>query len=1005
VAERTSSGPRIYSIAAHRGFADALVAGLVPRYFDEEFGLARLTLLLPSSRAARTVSEAFIRHAGESGRAGLLMPRMALVGDLDLDETLGALIDPLGASDIPPAVEPTRRWLELAGMLRTEMQAEGRQLPPDAALLRLARELASTMDRLLAEQVAPDDLLGDAVLNEVGSLANHWQDSIRLFARVQQRWRARLDERSEIDAATRRNLLFERAARKWRETPPTTPIVAAGVTSAAPALARLLRVIADLPQGAVILPDLDLAMGEEAWGELGRAGQADEPGGAVFARGDAVTHPQYHLKLLLNRMGVARGEVRPWHRRGISAAEPTRSHAISSLFLPPQASRAWIDLDASKRRLSGARQIESATSEEEAQAIALMVREALEVPERRVAVVTPDRSLARRVAQHLGRWNITADDTAGRPLSLTPAGRLLLQLAELAPENAAPVALIAALAHPLVRRGDDRRAWLEALRAFDLRLRGPRPAPGLVPLREFADRAGVRPWWDALEPLLAQLWPAEDQTGHVAVLADALEHLIAVGEALAGEELWAREDGRALARLIEDLRYHAAATGLAVAARDLASILREAMDQVAVRPPYGGHPRVAIYGLLESRMTRADLVICGGLNEGSWPGVSGSDALLAPAVLRALGVPGADFRIGLAAHDLAGAMGAPQVVLTRALRDKDGPTIPSRFLLRIEALLGDLADSHRERAIPAIAQHLDRLVELAPPYPRPAPDPVASLRDVPIKVTGLDRLLGDPFQFYASEILRLGKIDPLDADATAAWQGTLVHSILETWHKALKNDAGTALIPIAQEVLGRENLHPMNAGLWKPRLFAALEWIETSIRSQQGRIVIGAECKGEMLYDGVRVHGRADRIDRLDDGTLGIVDYKTGAPPSAAKVAAGFALQLGLLGLIAREGNFEGLSGEASLFEYWSLAKKNGEFGYVEVPMKVGRKVSGLLPEEFLPAHERFLAEAIRRFIKGSEPFTAKLNPDYPGYTDYDQLMRLDEWQMRAGAGGAEREG
>src|SRR3546814_6300629 len=95
-------------------------------------------------------------------------------------------------------------------------------------------------------------------------------------------------------------------------------------------------------------------------------------------------------------MGVARAEGGQWQRRGSTGAEPARSHAISSLFLPPQASRAWIDLDAAKRRLSGVRLIESATSEEEAQAIALLVREALDVPEKRVAVITPDRSLARR---------------------------------------------------------------------------------------------------------------------------------------------------------------------------------------------------------------------------------------------------------------------------------------------------------------------------------------------------------------------------------------------------------------------------------------------------------------------------------------------------------------------------------------------------------------------------------------------------------------------------------
>ncbi|HAU22091.1 MAG TPA: double-strand break repair protein AddB, partial [Erythrobacter sp.] len=255
--------PAVYSIAAHRGFADALVAGLVPRYSEPDIGLARLTLLLPSSRAARTVSEAFIRHAGETGQAGMLMPRMVLVGDLDLDESLSALLDPLGANDIPPAVEPGRRWLELAEILRAEFEREGKP-PPDAALLRLAREFAVTMDRLMAEEVSPEDLLSDPVLDRIGSVAGHWQDSIRIFARVQQHWLAWLDERGMVDAAARRNLLFNRATRRWREELPRTPIVAAGVTSAAPALARMLRAIAELPNGSVILPDLDLSMDQAA---------------------------------------------------------------------------------------------------------------------------------------------------------------------------------------------------------------------------------------------------------------------------------------------------------------------------------------------------------------------------------------------------------------------------------------------------------------------------------------------------------------------------------------------------------------------------------------------------------------------------------------------------------------------------------------------------------------------------------------------------------------------
>ncbi|MEQ8771285.1 MAG: PD-(D/E)XK nuclease family protein, partial [Erythrobacter sp.] len=844
-------GPSVYSIAAHRGFADALVAGLVPRYREDGFGLARLTLLVPSSRAARTISEAFIRHAGIAGEAGLLMPRMVTVGDLDLDEALGTLLDPLGADSIPPAIEPGRRWLELAALIEAERGETGEPPLPGAARLRLARDLARTMDRLLVEAKQPEDLLGESVLGLLGDLAEHWQASLRLFARVQARWRARLEELGAVDAATRRNLLFARAAQAWREAPPETPVIAAGVTSAAPALARMLRTVADLPNGAVILPDLDLAMDEAAWEELGRAGAAPEPGGEVFARGDALTHPQYHLKLLLERMGLAREEVRPWHRRGMAAAEPERSRAISSLFLPPEASRAWIDLEPEHRRLSGVGLMTLATSEEEAQAIALLVREALEEPEKRIAVVTADRALARRIVQHLARWNIAADDSAGRPLSLTPAGRLFGLLASLASEGPDPLALVSALSHPLVRAGspEQRKAWLAALRRLDHRLRGEFVAPGLGALGDMARRAGVAEWWEEAAMLVAGLVEPADSEDEARPLADLLDLLAGCAEGLCDTRIWANEDGRALAVMVEELRLDARACSTHLRRGDLAQVVRECMDEIAVRPPYGGHPRIAIYGLLEARMARADLVICAGLNEGSWPQPPAPDPLLAPGVLRALGVPGAEFRIGLAAHDLAGAMGAPQVVLSRAQRDAEGPTRPSRFWLRAEALLGDrLARRHRETRIPALLPQLDRAPEPVAPASRPEPRPSKTQRNVAIGVTALDRLLGDPYQFYAREILHLRRLDPLGADpfGDPALRGTLVHEILEAWHDARVVRPGLPLVPFAEEQLAAAAVHPLFRGLWQPRILAALAWFEQRITANaaDGREVVAWEAKG-----------------------------------------------------------------------------------------------------------------------------------------------------------------
>ncbi len=995
MADRT--GPQVYSIAAHRGFADALVAGLIPRYADKDLGLARLTLLLPNRRAERIVTEAFVRLSG----GGMLLPRMAMVGDLDLDETLGPLLDPLGGgADVPPAADPVHRWLRLAELLKAEL-ADQNIKPP--GLLRLAFETGRTMDRLAVEDIELADLLKDGIAGIVGDLAKHWADSTRTFARVQAQWQAELAARGEVDAPVRRNLLFEHAARRWKASPPPHPIVAAGITSASPALARLLRTIAELPKGAVILPDLDLSLDQSVWDALGSAGAPLDPADPPFSPADALAHPQYHLKLLLNRMGVARDEVDPWHRAGLAAAPPERSRAISNLFLPPEGSAGWVNLKAEQRRLSGVRLMESAHPGEEAQAIALLIRQALDQPEKRIALITPSRGLAGRVIAHLKRWNVQADDSAGLPLPQTAAGRVLLLLAELAASAASPVPLLALLIHPLVGGGEGRRAWLSNARALDLALRGPRPMPGFEPIRAaiaeldtHGEGDGIAAWWERVEQVLTPLIDLPQDTA----LADALDRLAAAGEALCGPRLWAEADGRALSAWLVELREAAGAIGTRLSPADLPRVLRDAMDRVAVRPPWGGHPRVAIYGLLEARMSRADLVICAGLTEGNWPAAPSPEPLLPPAVLRALGVPAGEFRIGLAAHDLAGALGAPEVVLSWAQRDEAGPVIPSRFVLRVEAMLGDLADAHRERDAVTLARTIDHLPQL-PPYPQPKPRPSAAQRNVALSVTAIDRLRGDPYQFYAASILRLKRLDPLDADPSAAWKGTVVHEVLRSWHQS--GEKPGELHAIAADELAKMQAHPMVRSLWWPRLERGLQWVVGQIADAraEGRTVLQSEIDGKMTLAGVKVFGRADRIDAKSDGNLVIVDYKTGAPPSAKQVEKGYALQLGTLGLIAAANGFPAVTGTPDGFEYWSLSKSDKsetEFGFCTEPVKEGSKRTGIPRGEFLEQAEAKLFDAIGKWIKGDEPFEACQNPDYVGYNDFDQLMRLDEWQARGEA-------
>jgi ATP-dependent helicase/nuclease subunit B len=390
--------------------------------------------------------------------------------------------------------------------------------------------------------------------------------------------------------------------------------------------------------------------------------------------------------------------------------------------------------------------------------------------------------------------------------------------------------------------------------------------------------------------------------------------------------------------------------------------------------------------LLEARLQRADLVVLSGLNEGVWPASPAPDPWLPPKVRATLGMPTLDTRIGLAAHDFASALGAPEVLITRAKRDAKSPTIASRFLLRLNAISGGLP---RDAALERLTRALDDPGP-AKPVDRPEPSPPSEQRPERISVTQVDRLKADPFAFYAQAILKLRSQDPVDADHTARWKGDAVHKALQDWLQHDECDPDK-LRPRAELLLKDEGIHPMLRALWAPRLLEAIDWVAEMERQNraEGRQPLKAEVAGETALAGVTVHGRADRIDRLAEGGLAIIDYKTGQPPTQKSVTEGFALQLGLLGLIGRAGGFDGASGDPKAFEYWSLARYRGKFGRLMCPDK------DMQPGEFLDHAYRNFVDAAGRWLTGTEPFTAKLNPAYAPYGDYDQLMRLEEWYGR----------
>lgn len=991
MSERRS--PNIYNIAAHGGFADALAQGLVDRFAKDETGLARGLLILPNNRARNAIQEAFVRLSEN----GLLLPQMAVIGDLELDESIGiALEGGKLALDIPAAVAPLDRLLQLARMIADERQAHGDKLLAKDALT-LAEQFARTFDQLTIEEITMAQLRKTEP--ESQELSQHWQKSYQFFLTIAGKWQQQLRQWELIDEASRRNMLFNHIAKSWKMTPPDHFVVAAGITTAAPAVARLLQTISFMPNGLVVLPGVDLIMADDEWQQLGPF-QSDEP--AISPPPAQETHPQFHLKLLLARMSIARAEILRWPRTAASGAAASRSRALSHAFAIPKLTGRWQTLTAKERNLAGVRTLEVRNSAEEAQSVALLVREALETPLRRVAIITPERVLAGRISAHLKRWNINVDDTAGQPLAKTPPGIFLLNLLTAVADGFPPAETLALLKHPLFAAGEGRLAWLEQVRNLDMLLRGPRPAPGLAGIDNLLAmddyrleriRIQLRPWWRQLRQ---QFEPITMLLQGQFTWADLLAAIRETANQLTNEQLWSGPAGRELARIFSELEIRHDLGPQAIMASELPGYFEIFLNNISVRPVYGGHPRVALYGLLEARLQQADLVICCGLNEGSWPQAITPDPWLAPMIRKLLRLPAQERQIGLSAHDLVGAMGANEVILTRAQRNERGPAIASRFLLRLQAMSGNALPEYSQ--VSEWARLIDHPPEIKP-VDRPAPMPNAAQRHIAMSVTQVDRLIADPYAFYANKIMGLSSLDLIDAEPGAAWRGTIVHAMLDSWARLDDYDPA-ALQRRAMDFLNDRSSHPLMRSLWAPRLIEGLLWIAQTIgeNRKSGRLPAATEISGKAEIAGVMLTGVADRIDYMADGSLAIIDYKTGRPPSNRAVQEGFNLQLGLLGAIAELDGFKNISGQVTSFEYWSLAKdqNSGTFGYVRSPVK-GRGDQSLSSDAMVDHAIAHFNQAVDQYIFGDQPMAAKLHPEYARYADYDQLMRVEEWYGRTG--------
>jgi ATP-dependent helicase/nuclease subunit B len=966
-------GSRWFNIPAHRPFAEDLAQGLYDALSPlGPEALADAVVLTPTRRGARALADAFIKASG--GKA-VLPPQMRPLGDLEAGEPPFEPGDL--ALDLPAAIDPLRRRFELTRLVSELAEHVPGGLLSAGAALELADALGGFLDGLQIEEVA----VGDRLASLVGAeLAEHWEVSRTFLEKALALWPERLKAIGLADVSERRVRLLRRLAEHWTDAPPKGVLVAAGSTGTAPATRALLIAVAAAPKGAVVLPGLDQDLADKAWAKVD------------------VQHPQGALKRLLDEAKVAKRDVSLWPASiRAESARRWRRRIVNEALRPAEETSDWLQViqglkaehpNAIAEGLSGLSLVSARTEEEAATATALLLREALETPERTAALVTPDQVLARRVTSKLARWGVVPDSSAGESLAGSHCGVLAALVARAAVDPLDPVILLALLKHPFAKLGDS--AALEAAA-----LRGPRARMWDELKAKAKDAAPLAERLEAIVSGLAWSDDADSPALCARRTAVAMEALAADAEGRTGD-LWAGPGGEAMARLLGALVREGDALP-AVTPRQFADLLQRLMDSETVRTGGATHPRLRILGAIEARLVRADRLVVAGLEEGVWPGGAPLDPFLSRPMREMLGLPSPERRIGLAAHDFAQAACAPEVILLHTERREGAPSVKSRWLWRLETLARGAG-----LAIPGRTEVLDWARSLdAPgayePIGRPAPVPPVAHRPRELAVTRVESLTRDPYAVWARDILRLYPMDRPDEQADARARGTAIHAAFERFAEAypgeLPDDAAAAFASLYLEELLKAGL-PHEAMAREAALAVeAAEWVTDLERERRDGRRITVELKGERTIQApagpFKVTARADRIEVTADGYGHILDYKTGKAPSAKEVKTGFSPQLTLTAAILEAGGFKELG-----------PLKPGDLTYLEI---TGRKPAGKVEtragagEESAEAAARALEglhKLVARFDDPAQPYLSRVAPQFvkARMSDYDHLARVFEW-------------
>lgn len=991
------SSSRIRTIPAGLPFLKILSAGLKHELIarGEPALLADTIIYVPNRRSARALAYSLFEANEE---ASLMLPDIRVLGDLETAEPPPSV--EASISDLPPVIPPGRRLGELARLILAFHRTQAFDYAPSAAL-STAEELAQLLDQSALSGNVDWQQLDALVLDQ--DLAIHWQKSVAFLKIIYEQWPQTLSNAKAMDPYTRRLAAATAMAEAWGRQPPRGPLIIAGSTGSTPASRVLMQAALDAPRGLVVLPGLDCELSLRSQSRI-----LSEP-----------NHPQFSLLRTLEELNFDLAHVEEWPDIPDNENNRARRQIISESLAPAEDTAAWNTrlqmLTHTKGEeafirdaLDGLSHIEAADETEEAELATLLLRQTFEKKGQTAALVTPDTGLARRVSAQLKKYGIICTPSAGTALHQTPAGSLVLLVADWLLDPGDPVRLMALLKHPL--------SCLDASAVLTLdrhALRGPRNWTGMT---ELVGRVQATLASDFCRASPDDAARALSLARHVAMLADKAE--VAIGERAtsSGPEVlaailelcsafcdppqpWTGEAGEALSSLFDHLADMTGPIGT-ISLLAMRDIIRSEMTKVFV-PPETESSQIAIWGPLEARLQSADHIILAGLNEGLWPAQPGQDSFLPRKLRREIGLSDPDERIGLSAHDFAQFACAPHVTMLYAKRRDDAPALASRWIWRMRMLARGALGENRAAALLApdpannpknwTGNHKPLSGVPSPASVKPQPKPPVSTRPKRLSVTRIETLIRDPYSIYCRYILGLERLDPLDSGSDPRRTGSAIHSAIEYFEADGQHQSSDAFLAKLEAELMLAGLKPADLiSLRHARLRAIhsfMDWHRNTVAQISGGSKIEADGRLELNLgtDIFTLTGKADRIDEYINDEISIIDFKSGKPPTKPQVMSGLEPQLPLLGLIAQKGQFDGLARH----------RKPTDFTYIRIgtDFEISTIADGDEAQTLIDATEAGLLTLLKAFADPNHPYLNAPRPERLKYElEYNRLSRRVEW-------------